>query len=82
MGGSSYVHFIRDDYSRYADAVLLLSKNEADENLRDWILHHETRLDVKLKFLRSDIGGEFTSADFEGWLYSRGVIHEKTVRDS
>jgi transposase InsO family protein len=80
MGGSRYVLFIRDDWSRFADAILLDAKSDAPDGLQGWIVRHESRLRLKLLYLRSDSGGEFISANFEAWLYDRGITHERTVR--
>ena len=82
LGGNRYVLFLRDDYSRYCDALLIRYKSEVPTELKGWITHHEARLELKLKFLRSDSGGEFISEDLESWLYGRGIIHERTVRES
>ena len=33
----------------------------------------------KVKFLRSDNGGEYTSSEFKGYLASEGIEHQLTI---
>ena len=61
-----YVSFI-DDYSRYAWVYMLHAKSEVFATFLQWKAQVETQTGKKIKFLRSDNGGEYTSGEF--WLY-------------
>ena len=49
------------------------------EKFLEWKALVENSTGQKLKILRTDNGGEFTSTQFENFLKSEGVRHERTI---
>jgi hypothetical protein len=70
-----------DEGSRFAFAFPLKAKSAAANSLQTLILQLE-RKDFKPHTLRTDNGGEFTSAEFRSWLASRGIEHCFTPADT
>ena len=58
---------------------ILKSKNQVFEKFVEWKALVETSSGQKLKSLRTDNGGEYTSAEFTMYLKKEGVHHEFTV---
>ena len=70
-----FVTFI-DKKSKYTWITLLQSKDrvlEAFKNFQNYITDH---FNVKIKILRSDNGGEYTSTTFKQHLATHGIIHQ------
>ena len=70
-----FVTFI-DEKSKYTWITLLQSKDrvlEAFKNFQNYITNH---FNVKIKILRSDNGGEYTSTAFKQHLASHGIIQQ------
>jgi transposase InsO family protein len=64
LGGSlSYVTFI-DDFSRKTWMYLLKTKDEIFNKFQEFKVEVENLTDKKIKSLRSDNGGEYTSKEF------------------
>jgi hypothetical protein len=57
--------FLIDDYSRMTWVMLLKEKSKAFEKFKAFKALVENETDLKIKCLRSDIGGEFISNEFE-----------------
>ena len=81
-GGAEYFVTFVDDKSRYVWAYMLKSKNEVFTKFRIWKAMVERSTGRKLKVLRSDNGGEYTSGEFDQYLKSEGIRHELTVPKS
>ena len=77
-GGQYFVTFI-DDASRYTWVYILKNKSEVFSIFKDWKKLVENQYGVKIKILRSDNGGEYTSNEFEMFLKKEGILHHKTV---
>ena len=77
--GARYAMVLVDDFSRYTWVFFLNRKSDALEKFKDWLPRVERSLDRKLKTLRSDGGGEFTSNNFERFLSTLGIAHQTTV---
>ena len=58
---------------------MIESKSEVFKIFKQWKLLVENQLNSKLKILRTDNGGEYTSTVFENYLVANGVIHEKSI---
>ena len=63
-GGRRYFLLLVDDYSRYMWLQLLTSKDEAVEVNKRFQARVEAESGKKLRVLRTDHGGEFTSVEF------------------
>jgi transposase InsO family protein len=61
-----------DDYTRMTMVLFLRNKSEAFENFKVYKEMVENEMDSKIKFLRYDNGGEFTSK-FMDYCSSHGI---------
>lgn len=77
-GGYYFVTFI-DDASRYTWVYILKNKSEVFSKFINWKTLVENQYEKKIKILRTDNGGEYTSTEFEEYLQKEGIRHEKTV---
>ena len=77
-GGEYFLTFI-DDKTRYVWIYVLKREDQVFERFLEWKALVEKSTGRKLKVLRTDNGGEYTSTEFESYLKSEGVRHELTV---
>lgn len=77
-GGNYFVTFI-DDASRYTWVYILKNKSDVFNAFKSWKTLVENQYEKKIKILRTDNGGEYTSVEFEGYLQDEGILHEKTI---
>jgi Integrase core domain len=71
-GGEQYVLGVLDDYSRYSIVICLQRKSDAAAALMKLIDNIETVLNCRVRFLRSDRGGEFLSDVFKRYREKKG----------
>lgn len=76
--GYRYIQTIIDDYSHYTVVYLLRNKSEAENKLLDYIRRFETEKEKKIKRIRCDNGGEFTSRYFKDMCRKKGIRIEYT----
>jgi transposase InsO family protein len=62
-----------DDYTRMTTVFLLKNKSEAFENFKIYKEMVENEMDSRIKCLRYDNGGEFTSKEFMDYCSSHGI---------
>lgn len=79
IGGAEYFITFIDDKSRYSWVYPMKTKDQAFDRFQEWKLLAERHCGRKLKTLRSDNGGEYTSKQFKAYLKSEGVRHEYTI---
>jgi transposase InsO family protein len=72
-GGKRYFLLMVDDVSRFMWLVLLSTKDEADAAIHRVKAAAELQSGCKLRTLRTDRGGEFTSRSFEEFCADNGV---------
>ena len=77
-GGAKYMFVLVDDFSRKSWVMLLKDKGEAAGRLKEWKAVVENERGLKLVSLRTDNGGEFTSAALRTWLKEKGVSQQFT----
>ena len=58
---------------------ILRTKDEVLEKFKEYVSFVETQFSSKVKNLRSDNGGEYTSKQFDDFCKSKGIVHELTV---
>jgi len=82
VGGNRYFVTFIDDYSRYTVVYFIKKKSEVFEKFKEFEALVTNHFGCKIKTLRSDGGGEYTSAVFEQYLKINGIRHELTVAHS
>ena len=78
-GGKKYFMTLIDDSTRYCYVYLLKTKDESLTYFKNYKAEAENQLDRKIKWLRSDHGGEYFSNEFNSFCAEHGIIHERTL---
>jgi len=78
-GGRKYFILLVDDCSRFMWLQLLTSKSEAAEAIKKFKARAEAESSKKLRVLRTDRGGEFTSMEFAAYCAAEGVVRHHTT---
>ena len=73
LQGDRYFMFLIDDYTRMTQVAFLKEKLEAFEKFKIFKPMAENESGMKIKCLRSDIGGEFTSNEFNEFCEGHGI---------
>lgn len=79
LSGNYYFITFIDDFTRYVWVYVMQTKDQVYNIFKEWKTLIENQLDKKIKVLRSDNGGEYTSNQFKNYLKSEGVRHETTI---
>jgi hypothetical protein len=79
LGGSLYYVIFIDDYSRKTWLYLLKSKDEVFSKFQEFKAEIENLANKKIKTLRTDNGGEYTSKEFVAFCKSIGIRRELVV---
>ena len=79
LGGAEYFLTFTDDKSRYSWVYTLKTKDQVFDRFLEWKALVKKASGKKLKTLRTDNGGEYTSTQFENYLKTEGIRHERTV---
>ena len=77
-GGYRYVLTFTDDLSRYGYIYLMKHKSEMFEKFKQFQSEVENHRNKKIKFLRSDRGGEYLSYEFGTHLRQYGIVSQLT----
>jgi len=78
--GSEYYLALVADWSAIRMAYPLHSKPEALLHLHAFVNRLDRQLPVKVKYIRSDQGGEFTSGAALQWYLRLGLVHQTSPR--
>ena len=78
-GGRRYFLVLVDDCSRYMWLQLLTSKDEAAAVIKKFKMRTEAESGKKLRVLRTDHDGEFTSVEFAAYCADQGVKRHHTA---
>jgi transposase InsO family protein len=73
LKGERYFMLLVDDYTRMTTVFFLKNKSEAFENFKIYKEMVENEMDSRIKCLRSDNGGEFTSKECMDYYNSHGI---------
>ena len=65
-----------DDYSRYTWVFFLSQKSDTIDKFRIFTKKIQNELELKIKMIQSDHGGEFENRDFEGLCNELGITHQ------
>ena len=79
LNGAEYFLTFIDDTTRYVWVYVLKRKDQVFERFLEWKALVEKSTGRKLKALRTDNGGEYTSTEFETYLKKERVRHELIV---
>jgi len=79
LGGAKYFLLFIDDFSRFTAVFTLRQKSDVTERFLEYKAWAENLHGMRIKALRSDNGGEYTSYQFTKILKENGITHEKTV---
>jgi len=71
--GEQYFMLFTDDYTRMTWMCLLNKKSEAFGHFKRFKEQIENESDMKIKCLRSDNGGKFTSNEFNDYCHEHGI---------
>ena len=76
--GYQYLITFIDDFSRYVWVYFLKHKDEALEKFKEFKTTVERELGKKIKCLRTDNGGEYTSIEFNNYLKELNIRRQLT----
>lgn len=79
LGGARYFVTFVDDYTRYSTVYFLRQKSEVFGKFKEFAAEVENVTGLEIKTLRTDNGGEYTSAEFELFLKENGIRHKVTA---
>ena len=79
LGGNRYFLLIIDDFSRLIWVAMIQHKSDALEAFKKFKALAETEKGGKLKAVRTDRGGEFTSTEFSNFCISNGIKRDLTA---
>ena len=82
LGKWRYYVTFTDDHTRYTHIDILLTKDEALEKYKAFAAWAQTQHGVRIKHLRSDHGGEYTSGTFTQFLREQGTERHLTTHDT
>src|SRR3954470_6159851 len=77
-GGYRYFLTFTDDLSRYGYIYLMKHKSETFEKFKEFQNEVENHHNRKIKFLRSDRGGEYLSYEFSTHMKECGIVSQLT----
>src|SRR6266566_1422197 len=77
-GGYRYFLTFTDDLSRYGYIYLMKHKSETFEKFKQFQSEVENHRNKKIKFIRSDRGGEYLSYEFGSHLRQCGIVSQLT----
>jgi len=73
-----FILFI-DDFSRMTWVYFLKTKSKALSMFRNFKCMGETQSNQKIKELRTDNGGEYTSKKFNAFCQEARIVHQLTI---
>ncbi|CEG44602.1 retrovirus-related pol polyprotein from transposon tnt 1-94 [Plasmopara halstedii] len=76
-GKRYFVTFI-DEYSHFCAVYLLETKSEVFDKFANYVALAETHTGKRVKCIRSDNGGEYTSAAMTNFCAKRGIVQKFT----
>ena len=78
-GGSKYAATFLDDYTGYGITQLLKTKGDVADLTKSVLTALETATGCKVISVRTDNGSEYINNELDGFLNSKGIVHQTTV---
>src|SRR5713101_719563 len=82
LRGHKYYITFTDDHTHYSHLQILCTKDQALDAYKAFMVWAHTQHGVQIKCLRSDHGGEYTSAAFTKFLNEQGTERRLTTHDT
>ena len=79
LGGSLYYITFIDDSTRKVWVYFLKNKSDVFSTFIKWKAEVENQIGARVKCLRSDNGGEYSSKEFTNFCSAHGIRIEKTI---
>ena len=79
VNGNKYLMTFVDEFSRMCWVYLLKTKYEAFQTFNSFHAWIENQAQARIGTFRSDNGKEYTSNDFEDYLYKHGTTDQTSV---
>ena len=79
LGGSRYFVTFIDDKSRFTAVYFMKTKDQVLEKFKEYEVMVTSMTEKKIKILRSDNGGEYTSKEFYNYLKEKGIQQQLSV---
>ena len=79
LGGAEYFMSFIDDKTRFTWVYPIRTKDQVFKKFCEWKTLVEKSSGKKLKAIRTDNGGEYTSREFQEYLTEEGIRHERTI---
>jgi transposase InsO family protein len=79
LKGERYFMLLVDDYTRMSAICFLKNKSESFENFKIYKEMIENEMDSRIKCLRSDNGGDFTSKKFMDYCNNHGIKRQLSI---
>ena len=79
LGGSRYFVTFIDDKSRFTAVYFMKTKDQVLEKFKEHEAMVTNMTEKKIKILRSDNGGEYTSKEFSNYLKEKGIQQQLSV---
>nr|GEU79728.1 zinc finger, CCHC-type [Tanacetum cinerariifolium] len=77
--GKKLIFLLVDDCTRFMWAYFLTSKDQAFSTFKEFRQHIKMEMRMKLRMLRIDKGGEFTSNEFTKYCKENGIARQLTA---
>nr|GFA63548.1 zinc finger, CCHC-type [Tanacetum cinerariifolium] len=77
--GKKLIFLLVDDCTRFMWAYFLTSKDQALSTFKEFRQQIEMEMRMKLRMLRTDRGGEFTSNEFTKYCKEKGIARQLTA---
>ena len=76
VGGSKCVLTFTDDYTRYVTEYFMKSKSEVLSKFVEYVTMMENETHLRVRAIRTDNGGEYTSQYFKKFCADKGIAHQ------
>ena len=79
LGGNCYFVTFIDDKSRFTAVYFMETKDQVFEKFKEYETMVTNMTEKKIKIIRSDNGGEYTSKEFSNYLKEKGIHDQLSV---